>query len=173
MDINFDGKKSASPALRGYNDWSNIDLRQISATGSDIAGGLLINGGGLLINGGGLLINGGGVGNGEISFQTANSFVRSPRNLTATVTSPPRKILLSWTVPSFGQIKSYKIYRAVNGIPVAPPYASISGSPPLTSYLDTNVTCGPQYTYFVTAVLADGRESVPSNSVTQRACARP
>jgi hypothetical protein len=187
LDVNFDGKKSAPPALRGYNDWSNIDLRQISATGSDIAGGVLINGGGILINGGGILINGGGilingggvlingggVGNGEISFQTANSFVRTPRNLTATVTSPPRKIQLNWTVPSFGQIKSYNIYRAINGVPVAPPYASVSGSPLVTSYLDTNVTCGPQYTYFVTAVLSDGRESVPSNSVTQRACARP
>jgi hypothetical protein len=194
LDINFDGKKSTFPALRGYNDWSNLDLRQISATGSDIAGGLLINGGGLLINGGGLLINGGGllingggllingggllingggIGNGEISFQTANSVVRPARNLTSAVTPPPRKVQLNWTAPTFGQIKSYNIYRAVNGVPVAPRYASVSGSPLGTSYLDSNVTCGPLYTYFVTAVLADGRESAPSNSVSQRACPPP
>jgi hypothetical protein len=181
LDINFDGKKSASPALRGYNDWFNIDLRQIGATGSDLAGGglltrgggLLTRGGGLLTRGGGLLTRGGGIGNEEISFPTANSVVRPPRSLTATVTPSPRNIQLNWTVPSFGQIKSYKIYRGVDAVPVAPPYASVSGNPPVTSFLDTGVRCGPVYTYFVTAVLADGRESVPSGSVSQRACARP
>jgi hypothetical protein len=167
LDINFDGKKSAFPALRGYDDWSNIDLRQIGATGSDIAGG------GLLGRGGGLLGRGGGVGEWEVSFQTANSVVRPPRKLTATVTPPPRKIQLNWTVPSFGQIKSYRIYRGIDGVPVAPPYASVSGGPPVTSYLDTDVRCGPVYTYFVTAVLSDGREGGPSNSVSQRACAQP
>jgi hypothetical protein len=181
LDVNFDGKKSGLPALRGYDDWSNIDLRQIGATGSDLAGsglltrggGLLTRGGGLLTRGGGLLTRGGGIGNEEISFQTANSVVRPPRNLTATVTRPPRKIQLNWTVPSFGQIKSYRVYRAVDGVPVAPPYApSLSG----TSFLDTNVRCGPVYTYFVTALLSDGaivRESVPSGSVSLRACAQP
>lgn len=207
LDINFDGKLNA--ALQGYNDWSNVDLRQIGATGSDIAGGgllgngggllgngggllgngggllgngggllgngggLLGNGGGLLGNGGGLLGNGGGIGNGEISFQTANSVVRSPKNLTAAVTAPPRQIQLNWTAPSFGQISSYNVYRATNGVPVAPPYASVSGSPLATSYLDAQVTCGPVYTYFVTAVLSDGRMSAPSNSVSQKACAPP
>ncbi len=209
LDINFDGKWSAllpAPPLRGYNDWSNIDLRQIGATGSDIAGGgllgngggllgngggllgngggllgngggllgngggLLGNGGGLLGNGGGLLGNGGGVGNGEISFQTANSVVRPAKNLTSAVTAPPRKIQLNWTAPGFGQISSYNIYRAANGVPVAPRYDSVTGNPLATSYLDTNVTCGPLYTYFVTAVLSDGRESAPSNSVSQKAC---
>jgi hypothetical protein len=180
LDINFDGKKSTIPALRGYDDWLNIDLRQIGATGSDSAGGLLTRGGGLLTRGGGLLTRGGGlltrgggIGNEEISFGTANSVVRPPRKLTATVTPPPRKIQLNWTVPSFGQIKSYRIYRAIDGVPVAPPYASVSGSPPVTSYLDPDVRCGPVYTYFVTAVLSDGREGGPSNSVSQRACARP
>ncbi|MFN8008418.1 MAG: hypothetical protein U0V70_15630 [Terriglobia bacterium] len=177
LDANFDGKLNASPALRGYNDWSNIDLRQIGATGSDIAGsgrllnggGRLLNGGGRLLNGGGRLLNGGGMGSGEISFQTANSVVRPPRNLTATATPTPRQIQLSWTPPSFGQVTAYNIYRAVNGVPIAPPYATISGNPPATISIDTAITCGPTYTYFVTAILSDGRESAPSNSASLQA----
>jgi hypothetical protein len=80
--------------------------------------------------------------------------------------------------PTFGQITSYNIYRAVNGTPVAPPYATVSGTPPPTSYLDKDVTCGPTYTYFVTAILArtnppQEQESVPSNSVSLTGCAPP
>ena len=78
--------------------------------------------------------------------------------------------------PTFGQISAYNIYRAVNGTPTAPPYATVTGNPPGTSYLDKNVTCGPTYTYFVTAILAGTnppQESVPSNSVSLTDCAPP
>jgi hypothetical protein len=43
-DINFNGKAdfvggAGNLGLRGYNDWANLDLRQIGATGSDTLGG--------------------------------------------------------------------------------------------------------------------------------------
>jgi hypothetical protein len=188
LDVNFDGTLSAAPALRGYDDWSNIDLRQIGATGSDFLGGggkntigggkNTIGGGKNTIGGGKNTIGGGkntiGGGVGEINHETANSVVRPPRNLiSALLSTTPRQIQLNWMVPTFGQISSYNIYRAANGVPAAPPlYTLILG----TSFIDKNVHCGPTYTYFVTAVIADTippRESASSNSVSQMACAPP
>ena len=188
-DINFDGTINAS--LRGYDDWANLDLRQIGATGGDIAGGgtgFRIGGGTTFRVGGGTGFRvgggttfrigggtgfrvGGGIGNGEITLTTANSYVRPPRSLTATLTPPPRYIQLNWTAPTFGQIISYNIYRATNGTPAPPAIANVAGNS--LTYTDKNVTCGPTYTYFVTALLADGRESVPSNSVSLKDCGPP
>ncbi|MBZ5527089.1 MAG: hypothetical protein LAN71_04190 [Acidobacteriia bacterium] len=194
LDINFDGSQTT---LRGYNDWANIDLRQIGATGSDFAGagfylggggiaftggGIAFTGGGIAFTGGGIAFTGGGIaftggGTGEIDFDTANSTVRPPRKLTSGVTSTlPRSILLNWTAPSFGQITSYRIYKGVNAAPGTSPSYSVSGSPLATSYTDTAVVCGPLYYYFVTAVIQDAsgtRESAPSNTVTQKACGSP
>jgi uncharacterized repeat protein (TIGR01451 family) len=176
-DVNFDG--NINTALRGYNDWANLDLRQLGATGSDIFGagrltggagrltggaGRLTGGTGRLTGGAGRLTGGAGVGNAELTFETANSSVRPPRFLTATQTAPTRYIQLNWTAPTFGQISSYNIYRATNGTPVPPAIASVPGN--TLTYTDKNVTCGPTYTYFVTALLSDGRESVASNTTS-------
>ncbi len=68
LDINFDGKFEvlSIPAppygLRGYNDWNNVDARQVGATGSltVAGGGGFVNGGGGFVNGGGGFVNGGG-----------------------------------------------------------------------------------------------------------------
>jgi hypothetical protein len=183
-DANFDGTISTS--LRGYNDWANLDLRQLGATGSDIFGtgrltggtgrltggaGRLTGGTGRLTGGAGRLTGGAGVGNAELSFETANSSVRPPRSLTAVLTPAPRYIQLNWNAPTFGQISSYNIYRATNGTPVPPAIVNVPGN--TLTYTDKNVTCGPTYTYVVTALLSDGRESVPSNSVSQTDCLPP
>jgi hypothetical protein len=191
QDINFNGKIDAS--LRGYNDWARMDLRQVGATGSlsvfaGITGGGLngdggITGGGINgdggITGGGINgdggitgggINGdGGVGRNEITKEAANSVVRPPRNLNGSVTPPPRYIQLTWLPPTFGTVSFYNLYKSVDGTadPASP--IRVMG----TSYLDKNVTCGPTYTYFVTAVLTDGRESIGSNSVSLKDCAPP
>jgi hypothetical protein len=180
-DVNFDG--NINTTLRGYNDWTNLDLRQLGATGSDIFGagrltggtgrltggaGRLTGGTGRLTGGAGRLTGGTGVGNAELTFETANSSVRPPRFLTATLTASPRYIQLNWSAPTFGQISSYNIYKATNGMPVPPAIASVPGN--TLTYIDKNVICGPTYTYFVTALLSDGRESVPSNSVSQMDC---
>jgi hypothetical protein len=183
-DIDFDGTINAS--LRGYDDWANLDLRQIGATGGDIAGGgtgFRIGGGtGFRIGGGtGFRIGGGttfrigggtgfrvggGIGNGEITLTTANSYVRPPRFLTATLTPSPRHIQLNWTAPTFGQIGSYNIYRSTNDA-TAVKINSVAGTS--LTFTDTDVTCGPTYSYFVTAVLANTnppQESVPSNTTS-------
>lgn len=188
-DVNFDG--TVNPGLRGYNDWANIDLRQIGATGSDVAGagkvgfgagkvgfgaGKVGFGAGIIGFGAGKVGFGAGTGgDGEISFQTANSFTRPPRDLTSAVTSVlPRYIVLNWTAPTFGQIGSYNIYRSTNGA-AAVQINSVAGTS--LTFTDTNVTCGPTYSYFVTAVLAGSnppQESVPSNTTPPvKACGPP
>ena len=176
-DVNFDGTISA--ALRGYDDWSNLDMRQIGATGSEIYGGgkltvgtgkLTVGTGKLTVGTGKLTVGAGkltvGTGVGELDFKTANSFVRSPRSLTATQTTPARYITLNWGAPTFGQIGSYNIYRSTNGA-TAVKVSSVTGAS--LTFTDTNVTCGPAYSYFVTAVLANStppQESVPSNTTS-------
>jgi len=80
---------------------------------------------------------------------------------------------LSWTPPTFGQsqIAAFNIYRSVGGAAFSKsPYATVpvTGTPlPLPSpftYTDSKVGCSSSLNYFVTTVLADGRESVPSNT---------
>ncbi len=61
QDINFDGNKTET--LQGYNDWANIDLRQIGATGTNSTaegGGQNFGGGGQNFGGGGQNFGGGG-----------------------------------------------------------------------------------------------------------------
>ncbi len=65
QDINFDAMTNTS--MRGYDDWSNIDLRQIGATGSHFVAGVGYGGGGGVGYGGGGGVGyggGGGVGYG-------------------------------------------------------------------------------------------------------------
>ncbi len=176
-DVNFDGTISAS--LRGYDDWANLDLRQIGATGSESYGGgkltvgtgkLTVGTGKLTVGTGKLTVGAGkltvGTGVGELTFETANSSVRSPRSLTATQTTPPRYIQLNWFAPTFGQIGSYNVYRSTNGA-TAVLISSVLGTS--RTFTDTAVPCGPAYSYFVTAVLANTnppQESVPSNTTS-------
>ena len=183
QDINFDGKLESN--LQGYNDWADLDLRQIGASGNDfwVGGGVKSStiGGGVKSStiGGGVKSStiGGGVksstiggGVGEITFQAASSVVRSPSIISATLTAP-NTLTLTWVPPTFGQsqIAAFNIYRSVNGAAFSqPPYAtvSVSGTPlPLPStfsFPDTKVGCAT-YSYFVTTMLSDGRESMPSS----------
>jgi fibronectin type 3 domain-containing protein len=84
---------------------------------------------------------------------------------------------LIWAAPGFGQSKiaAFNIYRSVDGAAFSqPPYATVavSGTPPLPnqSFNDTKVSCGHTYSYFVTTVLTDGRESVPSKTAGPVSC---
>jgi hypothetical protein len=193
QDINFDGVHNST--LHNFSDWDSIDLRQIGATGNNIpgaglfgvgggifgvgggifgvgggifgvGGGIFGVGGGIFGVGGGIFGVGGGLGSGEITVEAANSVVRPPRNLTAVLTVPTNFIQLNWTVPSFGTIAKYNIYRAVNGgtASLIATVTGVAGAPPATNYLDNTVTCGFTYTYFATSKLADGSESVQSNT---------
>jgi hypothetical protein len=184
QDMNFDGQIEMN--LQGYNDWANLDLRQIGATGnnswagggvqsSKIGGGVQSSriGGGVQSSkiGGGVQSSRIGGGVGEITVQAANSIVRNPTKLSATVPSS-NTVQLSFTPPGFGQnqIAAFNIYRSINGAAFSqPPYATVTvtGTPlplpdPIT-FTDTKVAC-TTYSYFVTTVLSDGRESVASNT---------
>jgi hypothetical protein len=61
IDLNFDG--TPSETFTGYNDWANLDLRQIGATGSELIGaGIGGNWGGIGGTWGGIGANWGGIG---------------------------------------------------------------------------------------------------------------
>ena len=189
QDINFDGQLEAS--LDGYNDWANVDLRQIGATGNDFwaAGGVGSSrtgggvgssrtGGGVGSSrtGGGVASSKTGGGVGEINTQTANSVVRTSKipNTANGLPNPSltsaNYVALTFTAPSFGQsqISSFHIYRSVNNVaPILYDTVLVAAGTQLPlqpfNYVDQKVACAT-YTYFVTTVLADGRESVFSNA---------
>ena len=146
QDVNFNGNFFNSPPgnnveapFVGFNDWKNIDLRQIGARrgvlgfsgdvwatadggsgGSFDAGGggsFDLGGGGSfdLAGGGSFDLAGGGSfdlagGGAELDFNTANATVDPPVNLTATLVD--RKVELRWQPPAFGQIRNYYVWRA-------------------------------------------------------------
>ena len=176
QDINFDGQIEAS--YQGFNDWLTVDLRQIGATGNSLwASGAVqsVRAGGATqsVRAGGATqsVRAGGVG--DFSFHDASAFVRNPTGATAAVT-PANTVNVSFTPPGFGQslIDHFNVYRSsVNPPQFSPPaYGSVSVTGmtlPLSNQLtfpDTKVSCGATYSYFVTTVLSDGRESVPSNT---------
>jgi hypothetical protein len=201
QDINFDGAIETN--LRGYSDWPNIDLRQVGATGNDFwSGGSSRTGGGSSRTGGGSSRTGGGSsrtgggssragggssrtggGVGEIDFRAANSVVRKPLGLTATLTSQ-NSVLLQWTPPTFAQglISGFNVYRSKNGGPFAQlpptptkpiPAGTPRPLPTILSFTDTTASCtSGNYTYFVTTLITDTsasgtngatRESLASN----------
>jgi hypothetical protein len=190
LDINFNGTID-NAGFRGYNDWLNVDLRQIGASGPDLGGagrsgggpgrsggGPGRSGGGPGRSGGGPGRSGGGPGK-EIDFATANDVTRPPRNLMASEEVSPRFIDLSWTAPIFGQIGAYRIYRSADGGRTFSLIATVPGSQ--TTFRDGVTTPPPcnttGYQYFVTAILAgtfrafppgptEGQESEPSNTVS-------
>jgi hypothetical protein len=192
-DINFNGALDKN--LRGYNDWAHVDLRLIGGTASDISSpgfgslgagfgslgagfgslgagfGSLGAGFGSLGAGFGSLGAGFGslgAGFGDISFETANSVTRPPRDLMANLATKPPSIVLNWRVPTFGRIGAYNIYRSANGAPFVP-IASVPGSS--LTYTDRSISCGSTYSYLVTAVLANtNQESVASNTTPPLGC---
>jgi hypothetical protein len=144
--------------------------------GADVfsdSGGTIIFGGGTIIFGGGTIIFGGGD---ELTFEDANATVDAPVSLTATALT--KKIVLSWSPPGFGRIRTYNIWRAeVTKNPMSstnPPVkiGSVTGTPPATTFTDVNVKTNAVYLYFVTGALGsdsgvnNGNQSGASNMVT-------
>jgi hypothetical protein len=148
-------------------------------------GGVGIKGGGVGIRGGGVGIRGGGIDQDE---DTATSTVSSPSNLTCSIAqnSVPgcvvssgkflengKSIPLSWTPPTFGQIRTYYIWRAVGSFTTSQQVllkgasftklATVTGMPPSTSFVDSNnIKNNTTYTYFVTNTNKQGVQSGPS-----------
>ena len=187
QDVNFSGVIDNSP-LTGFNDWAVLDLRQIGArknaqgfsTGvwgsADLAGGgsseLLGGGSSELLGGGSSELLGGGSaellgGGGEVDFDLANATVDPPSNLM--VSQAYRSVVLKWTPPEFGQIRTYFVWRATGAVsPSNPPkvIAKLTGAPPSTTFTDTTVKEKTTYTYFVTDALGNNNQSGPSNLVS-------
>jgi hypothetical protein len=209
QDVNFSGLSNDTD-MRGFNDWTAIDLRHIggrrNAAGfsvdtisSDvldggnkvIGGGNKVIGGGAdvfvdegsgnkVIGGGNKVIGGGNkvIGGGvEVSFEDANATVDPPLNLTASLGT--KSVILNWSRPNFGQIRTYRIWRTeitkAPPSPTNPPVNIFSltatTSQPATTFTDKNVKTNVTYRYFVTAALGadsgvnNGNQSGPSNTV--------
>lgn len=143
QDVNFNGSTQGSPDMfPGFNDWVNLDLRQIGARASTfgassgsgnsfipIGGGnsfLPIGGGGPLGAGGSSFIPIGG-GSSFIPIGGGNSFLpigggeQDVDTANSTADSPTglsgvnvsKTVVLNWTSPGFGQVREYDIWRAV------------------------------------------------------------
>ncbi len=155
----------------------------------DDGGGLNSKGGGLNSKGGGLNSKGGGIDQDE---ETATSTADPPTGLTceATLSGVPgcvatsgsskgspkgcrKNVPLTWTAPGFGQTRSYTIWRAVGAYPTTQAVLShlsafsvlttLTGAPPVTSFIDSNVKSNTTYTYFVTDSNKQGAQSGVSN----------
>lgn len=198
-DANFNGTAGDAPQFSDFDDWDYLDPRQIG--GSPNVGGLSADVGladlgladlgladlgladlgladlgladlGLADLG---LADLGLADLGELDFDTViRSASDSPRSPTAT--SSTSSITVNWNNPGLGNVVEYRIYRtAEETFPAsATPFATVSGSPPDTMFIDTvdSITTlfDTTYQYVVTAVirLTDGTlsETGPSKIVT-------
>jgi hypothetical protein len=74
----------------------------------------------------------------------------------------PHSVTIDWTA-STSSVAGYNVYRSSPpGAPVKLTFGIVSG----TKYVDRTVEGGLTYSYFVTAVDSNGRESKPSASIT-------
>jgi len=146
-------------------------------------GGFLTQGGGgfLTQGGGGFLTQGGG------GFLTQGGGVEQDADMANATTDPPtglspvqgrRSVVLNWTAPDFGQVRRYDIWRAVGSFPthlLVGQNVSLftliktlngNGTPPSTTFTDTNVKNKTTYTYFVTQTTKQGVQSGASDPKT-------
>ena len=179
QDVNFNGStlSSPDPPFQGFNDWINVDLRQVGSRAS--AFGLSGGGTAFDVPGGGSQFDlpGGGSqfdlpgGGTEQDSDTANSTVDPPTGLAAVEQAGAHFVNLNWSAPGFGQIRTYYIWRAASGTPFTK-IGNVNGAPPATTFTDPNVKNNATYTYFVTAALGansgpnNGNQSGPSNMKT-------
>ncbi|HEX5236459.1 MAG TPA: hypothetical protein VFW25_14155 [Silvibacterium sp.] len=147
----------------------------------DDGGGVKFGGGGVKFGGGGVKFGGGGIDQNE---DTATSTVDSPSGLTCTVAlgnvagcvnssgtllETGKSVPLTWTAPSFGQIRNYTVWRAIGSFSTplqvlsnAGAFSAIktlTGTPPSPALTDTNVKNNTTYTYFVTDGNKQGAQS--------------
>src|SRR6266566_1606597 len=189
QDVNFNGAVSDAP-FRGFNDWSNVDLLQVSsregALGLSSGGGLppqLGGGGGGLPpqlggGGGGLPPQlGGGGGTPEQDQDMACSTADPPTGLSAINSN--KTVVLKWTAPGGPcQVRRYDVQRAQGNFPTLACSLTTSatctftditpnrlnGTPPFTTFIDTSkLQNNTFYTYFVTETNAQGATSRASD----------
>ena len=184
QDVDFNGSTISSPdaVFEGFNDWLNVDFRQIggrpSAFGFSGGSGTRFEGGGTRFEGGGTRFEGGGTrfegGGADQDADAANSTADPPTRLTAVQNS--HNVVVTWTPPGFGQIRKYFVWRAVGSFPTLQSVLAnfsafsniktLTGNPPTNAYTDTTVKNKTTYTYFVTDANKPGAQSGPSTPVT-------
>ena len=126
-------------------------------------------------SGGNVTLGSGGESTAELTYDTANSFVRPPSSPGYTPSSPgvtPAYVTINWSAPAFGVVQAYTIYRqSTYGTTVDPPVVigSVTGNPPATTFVDTNPdTAATTVVYTISTSLvpdtngAASRQSVPS-----------
>ena len=121
------------------------------------------SGGTLALGSGGTLKMGSGGVMEEMTYETANSVVRPPSEVTKTPTTLGG-LRIDWEPPSFGVVSEYHVYARVgSGTPV--PVGTVSGDPPPTTFTVTSPVADA--VYFVTTTVADSetgpRSSPPSD----------
>jgi len=193
-DVNFDG--ITNPAFKDFNDWGNLNLRQIGARPN--VGGLSSDVGQEDLGQEDLGQEDlgqedlgqedlgqedlgqedlgqedlGATDNSDIDYDTAIATLdATSTSQPLTATSSLAAITLNWGAPGLGQIRRYNIYRTADPNGVFPlnqaPFASLTGAPPLTTFVDTvdgaTTKFNIVYTYFVQAVDINGSNSGPSN----------
>jgi uncharacterized membrane protein YgcG len=196
QDVNFNGSifaapdPPASPAfndMQGFNDWVNLDLRQIGARSNAFGssgnrftgGGSRFTGGGNRFTGGGNRFTGGGSrftgGGSEQDSDLANTTADSPLILTPVMSG--HSVLVTWNVPDFGQFRVYSVWRATGSfaslsaaVAAKAAFTNIGSIGKLTNtappsplqVLDGTVKNNTYYTYFVAGTNKQGVQSAPS-----------
>ena len=102
----------------------------------------------------------------ELDYETATTG-SAPNSLTATVDR--QSITLNWSAPTVSGAVKYSIYRAtglVTSTNLPALIGTVVGTPPATTFIDTNVKNNVKYTYLVVMTDANAIQSGPSNQVT-------
>jgi hypothetical protein len=133
------------------------------------------------VGGGSVAIVGGGT---DQDFDTASSTMDPPTGLQCTncvlssgsLLSIGKTVSLAWTSPTFGQVRTYLVWRAVGTFTTLPSLVAnaasfsnigtVTGTPPSPSFNDGTVKNGVTYTYFVTDSNKQGVQSSESSPVT-------
>ncbi|SPE28736.1 exported hypothetical protein [Candidatus Sulfotelmatomonas gaucii] len=131
-------------------------------------------------SGGNVTLGSGGATTTELTYDTANSFVRPPPSATYTLPPGSNNVIVNWMAPAFGVVQTYTIYRqSTYGQTTEPAIeigsvSGIGGNPPATTFTDTDPdTTATKVVYTITTTLvadtATGtqRQSVPSPPAVQ------
>ena len=196
QDVNFNGSVFASPDppaspafndMQGFNDWVNLDLRQIGARSNAFGssgnrftgGGSRFTGGGNRFTGGGNRFTGGGSrftgGGSEQDSDLANTTADSPLILTPVMSG--HSVSVTWNAPDFGQFRVYSVWRATGSftslsaaVAAKATFTNVATIGKLTNtappsplqVLDGTVKNNTYYTYFVAGTNKQGVQSAPS-----------
>jgi fibronectin type 3 domain-containing protein len=96
---------------------------------------------------------------------TSNAASNSTDVVALSGTGVPLEVDLTWSAPSTSDsIAGYNIYRAASSTSSFARLNASVNSP--ASFMDSTVTAGTTYQYYVTSVDSAGTESTPSNTAT-------